>query len=64
MSSLAKESKRMSLDVFKEKAVATEVGQDQKGGATSVPCIITVVTLILTTPTPAGSSPGTIDCHP
>ncbi len=58
--------KRLSLDVFQEKAVGTEANVDQTGGAaaTSWICVSIVVSLVLTLSSDSSRCCQSSDCHP
>ena len=58
--------KRLSLDVFQEKAVGTTTDVDQNGGvaASTLLCSIIVVSIILTISSDSSRCCSSSDCHP
>ncbi len=56
--------KRLSLDVFQEKAVGAEADQTGGAAATSWICVSIVVTIIITPSSDSSRCCQSSDCHP
>ena len=55
--------KRLSLDVFQEKAVGTTAEVDQNGGVSTWVCSIIAVSIILTISSDSSRCCSSSDCH-
>lgn len=58
------EKKRLSLDVFKEKSIGSDVNVNQEGGATTVPCSISLITIAILLSSDSSRCCSSDDCHP
>ena len=55
--------KRLSLDVFQEKAVGSTADVDQNGGVSTLLCSIIIVTIIITPSSDSSRCCSSSDCH-
>lgn len=56
--------KRLSLDVFKEKAIGSEANLEQTGGTSWVCSIISIISIAITISSDTSGCCSSDDCHP